>query len=79
MGNLLGTTLSGGGDGFGTVYELEQESGSWHEVILHSFDLTDGAEPEAGLATDRHGNWFGTTSGGGRDKWGNVFEISGVP
>lgn len=79
-GNLLGTTLSGGGDdGFGTVYELEPESGNWQEIILHSFDLSDGAEPEAGLATDRHGNWFGTTSSGGADKVGNVFEISGVP
>lgn len=79
FGNLLGTTYSGGDGGFGTVYELQHERSGWHEIILHSFDLNDGADPQSGLATDNRGNWFGTTAEGGPDRAGNVFEISGVP
>jgi len=78
QGNLLGTTYGGGDLGDGTVYELTR-SGGWQQTILHSFDDADGCELEAGLVTDRKGNWFGTASGCGKYKWGTVFEISGVP
>jgi uncharacterized repeat protein (TIGR03803 family) len=79
-GHLLGTTSNGGGDfGCGTAYELKHTKDGWHETILHSFDLSDGCISWGGLVTDRKGNWFGTTSAGGKYTWGTVFEISGVP
>jgi len=78
QGHLLGTTYGGGTNGDGVVYELVQKNSRWQETILHSFDLTDGTRPQAGLVTDHKGNWFGTTASGGKYKNGTVFEISGV-
>lgn len=77
-GNLLGTTYQGGDDG-GTVYALKRESGEWKEIILHSFDVSDGWRPQSGLVSDKEGRWFGTTAYGGPYNAGTVFEISGVP
>ncbi len=44
---------------------------------MHSFERggSDGNTPEAGLLVDAGGNLFGTTSGGGADDYGAVFEI----
>jgi len=78
QGHLLGTTYDGGEFGDGTIYELEHKNGGWQETILHSFDGSDGVRPQSGLITDHKDNWFGTTSLGGKNKWGTVFEISGV-
>ena len=87
-GNLYGTTLYGGTDDIGTVFELTPEAdGSWTEKVLHSFKFknfneTDGANPEAGLIFDRAGNLYGTTSQGGIHNncyygtCGTVFELS---
>jgi hypothetical protein len=75
-GHLLGTTYSGGDFGAGAVYELVHRKGSWQAKLLHSFDFSDGIRPQSGLITDHKGNWFGTTSLGGKYKSGTVFEIS---
>jgi uncharacterized repeat protein (TIGR03803 family) len=67
-GNLFGTTVSGGKDGFyGVVFELTLNSlGKWQESILHSFtDGNDGGEPNAGLTLDASGNLYGTGASGG--------------
>ena len=34
-------------------------------TVLHSFDMSDGWEPSAGLSMDQRGNLYGTTSAGG--------------
>jgi len=44
---------------------------------LHSFDLTDGNQPFAGLAQDTNGIFYGTThEGGASDSDGTVFSLS---
>jgi uncharacterized repeat protein (TIGR03803 family) len=66
VGNLYGTTGSGGEHGSGTVFKLTRHSdGSWTERNLHSFAGTDGASPEGALIFDKEGNLYGTTFLGG--------------
>jgi len=62
-GNLYGTTLFGGVDGWGVVFKLSRAGG---ETVLYSFtDGSDGANPSSGLTTDASGNLYGTTFAGG--------------
>jgi uncharacterized repeat protein (TIGR03803 family) len=81
-GNFYGTTIYGGADdqanctdigGCGTVFEITP-SGAL--TSLHSFDYTDGVNPEAALVQAANGNFYGTTSGGGANKDGTAFEIT---
>jgi uncharacterized repeat protein (TIGR03803 family) len=76
-GNLYGTT-SRGALGSGTVFTLiPGAGGTW---ILHTFNASnghDGAAPDAPVVIDSSGNIFGTTVGGGKDRfYGVVFELS---
>jgi uncharacterized repeat protein (TIGR03803 family) len=57
-GNLYGTA-NGGGDGFGTVYRLD-EGGI---VPIHLFDGVTGARPNSTLITSFDGALYGTTEG----------------
>jgi uncharacterized repeat protein (TIGR03803 family) len=64
--NLLGTTVVGGANSYGTVFQLTPSSGSWTESVLYSFaDGSDGSEPAGGLTLDPAGNVYGTTISGG--------------
>jgi uncharacterized repeat protein (TIGR03803 family) len=78
FGNLYGTTNYGGTYADGTVFELTPATGgSWTETILHRYgNGEDGTYPDAGLNFDASGNLYGTTSGGGADGGGTVFEIA---
>ena len=80
-GNLYGTTEFGGGnnscngaDGCGTIFKIASDGTA---TVLHKFDQpTDGANPVAGLITDRAGNLYGTAKHGGTSGYGTVFEIT---
>ena len=78
-GNLYGTTYGGGANGYGTVFELVNSSGSYTENILYDFGSTsvDGENPQAGLVMDASGNLYGTTNGGGSGGIGvgTVYEL----
>jgi uncharacterized repeat protein (TIGR03803 family) len=75
IGNLFGTTLSGGASGQGTVFEFNT---SGNLITLYSFTGgADGANPFAGLVLDPTGNLWGVTTAGGSG-YGTVFEITGV-
>ena len=75
-GNLYGTTQYGGAHGYGTVFEVA--AGTQAETVLYSFGVntTDGLVPSANLISDPQGNLYGTTSGGGAQDEGTVFEIA---
>jgi uncharacterized repeat protein (TIGR03803 family) len=66
VGNLFGTTFSGGSNGWGSVFKLTPNgNGAWQENVIHSFSgEADGALP-TDLILDAAGNIYGTTAGGG--------------
>ena len=75
-GNIYGTT-SGGGLGFGTVFELSPISGGpWNETVLYSFTGgADGSTPNGSLVFNG-GKLYGAAEGGGANSGaGVVFEI----
>jgi uncharacterized repeat protein (TIGR03803 family) len=77
-GSLYGTTVGGGPNFIGTVFELQRAGAGWTETVLHSFsnDGTDGYNPYAGVILDAAGNLYGTTTAGGTYNHGTVFEVT---
>lgn len=88
-GALYGTALEGGqGDcsefGCGLVYSLRPPqticrsvSCSWSSQLTWGFDGNDGYQPGfVDPAFDSAGNMYGTTSQGGPNYYGNVFELT---
>jgi len=61
-GNMYGTTVAGGDIGQGSVFKLTPAG---VVTVLHSFDVIDGANPEAGLVQASDGKLYGTTVFGG--------------
>ena len=60
----------------GTVFELVNHGGgNYTPTTLLSFNYTNGATPFAGLIADAAGDLFGTTTVGGADDLGTVFEL----
>lgn len=86
-GNLYGTTAYGGafdktGASGGTVYELVPGTdGEWTEKVLASFEPAGpaGSGMFTGVAIDADGNLYGTTSHGGTNGAGTIFEIEAAP
>ena len=68
-GNLYGTTIGGGANGYGTVFKLtrftKKKKVTFTESVIYSFSYAGGANPEAAPVFDSSGNLYGTTVGGG--------------
>ena len=66
-GALYGTTIDGGTQNAGSVYELKQYESGYKESVLWSFGSVagDGMYPEADVIVDKTGAIYGTTSAGG--------------
>jgi uncharacterized repeat protein (TIGR03803 family) len=77
-GDLFGTTDGGGKNGDGTVFEIAETPSGYasRPTTLVSFKGSDGVAPLESLIVDADGNLFSTTSGGGKNDDGTVFEIT---
>jgi uncharacterized repeat protein (TIGR03803 family) len=84
LGNLYGATYFGGDTtdptcsavgGCGVVFRLDPRG---QYTVLHTFKGTDGANPQASLYMDQHGDIYGTTTAGGDPtcNCGVVFKIT---
>ncbi|MGA2372428.1 MAG: choice-of-anchor tandem repeat GloVer-containing protein [Candidatus Korobacteraceae bacterium] len=72
QGNLYGTTLIGGAEDDGVVYELSPSGSGWTEQTLASVYMGPYAYPY-GVTMDGHGNLFGAAGG---FEPGGVFELT---
>jgi uncharacterized repeat protein (TIGR03803 family) len=76
-GNLYGTTYAGGANSAGTIFKMTP---NFAVTLLHSFcsqaNCADGMFPTAGLVMDKAGILYGTTSGGGANREGTVFQLA---
>ena len=76
-GELYGTTQVSTGTN-GTVFKITTAGKltTLHTFCTEGYPCTDGATPYAGLMLDTNGNFYGTTTGGGANSDGTVFEIT---
>jgi uncharacterized repeat protein (TIGR03803 family) len=75
-GNIFGTTLYGGENYLGSIFELTPGADGWNETTLYSFaNGTGGNQPAAGLVEDAAGNFYGGTLFGSGDG-GVIFKLS---
>jgi len=76
-GNFYGTTETGGAKGRGTVFEITP-AGTL--TTQYSFcaqsKCSDGAFPVSALVEATDGNFYGTTSYGGANQRGTIFELT---
>jgi uncharacterized repeat protein (TIGR03803 family) len=73
-GNLYGTTSAGGAYNVGTVFEWVKATNT--VTLVATFNIENGAMPEAGVVFDSSGNLYGTTQSGGANGLGTVYEIA---
>jgi uncharacterized repeat protein (TIGR03803 family) len=77
-GNLFGTTQGNPGAGdYGTVFVMTSTGGGWTYAQLYRFTGgSDGADPYSTPVLDTSGNLYGTTTAGGQQGYGTVFELT---
>ncbi len=79
QGNLYGTAVEGGANGFGVVFELSPARKGWNETVLYNFASgAGGVYPFNGLIMDSAGNFYGTDNvyQSGHAITEGVFELS---
>ena len=74
LGNLYGVSSGSGAWGVGALFKIDASTGSL--TTLYSFSGADGSTPGSGLVADTHGNLFGSTSAGGANGDGTIFEFN---
>ena len=80
-GALYGTTSSGGENGEGTIFKITTDGTftllySFGSLRSSSYYSLDGAAPLAALILGTDGNFYGTTSAGGTNNNGTIFQIT---
>lgn len=77
-GNLYGTTYYGG-SGNGVVYKLSRDNSSWLLSLLHSFVLSDGAQPIGKPLIANDGTLYLTANAGGQFNDGTAVHLQPQP
>ena len=78
-GNLYGTTLSGGPDGYGVVYKLNRQGTEYSYHLLYSFTgYEDGDDIQYGIAIGPDGKLYGAATQS-LNGYGSVFSLSPRP
>jgi len=73
-GNVYGTTVNGGTNGWGSIYQMSRLGTL---TPLHSFKGgVDGGGPYAALAQGTNGLFYGTAQVAGTNGYGAVFQVS---
>ena len=72
-GKFYGTTSEGGDNGLGAIFEFDPDIGSI--TLIDSFNLSNGYKPYAALTPAGNGKFYGTTSEGGNNGGGAIFEF----
>ncbi|MGD0134516.1 MAG: choice-of-anchor tandem repeat GloVer-containing protein, partial [Bryobacteraceae bacterium] len=76
-GDLYGTTTTGGANGGGTIFKIAP-GGTL--TTLYNFcsqtNCTDGQSPYAGLVQATNGYLYGTTTAGGANGDGTIFQMN---
>lgn len=76
-GNIFGTTVYGGANNQGVVYELFNDyGGKYTESVLASVSQANGIYANGGVLLDSAGNLYGTTSFGGNYNLGIVYQLT---
>lgn len=82
-GNLYGTTIAGGDQNAGTVFELTPSGGGWTLTTIYAFVSTTACQdqngrggPFASLVMDAAGSLYGTTLCDGAYGLGSAFRLS---
>jgi len=70
--NLYGTTISGGENGFGTLFQIST-SGTYK--LLYSFQAATGEVAATALLQHTNGTFYGTAAQGGANNDGTVFSL----
>ena len=80
-GDVFGTTTYSGSMSRGSVFRLhELNVNDWALRVIRTFGgAGDGAYPWAGLSMDSGGNLYGTTTRGGVDDRGTVYQLAPNP
>jgi uncharacterized repeat protein (TIGR03803 family) len=77
QGNLYGTVEAGGQYMDGEVFKLTPSGSGWSYTDSYDFNLdSGGVDPIGALNFDESGNLYGTTSFGGQNGYGTVWEIT---
>jgi uncharacterized repeat protein (TIGR03803 family) len=71
-GNFYGTTLYGGANNFGTIYQITPKG---KFTVLYSFDKTHGAYPYVTLTQNTNGILYGDTYEGGTPGYGVFYSF----
>lgn len=74
-GKMYITSLEGGANGAGNVYQLTRSAGGWTPASIFDFNGTNGSTPYSGVTLDAQGNVYGTTWRGGSSQNGTAYRL----